>query len=289
MLCAPRPIRQVYEERGELVTTFIVCYALSSTVAGYASGSYYKQFFSSLDEKNSAWQQTMLCTVLLLPCVAALTIVALNSVAWYYSTSNALPFSAVLKIFAIWLFVSFPLVIAGTLFGRHIGGKNDFPCRVNTIPRPIPPGPCYTDPWILVPLTGILPFGSIFIEMYFIFTSFWNYKFYYVYGFMMLVYAILVIVSVCTTIVATYFLLNAENYHWQWVSFMASGSTAGYVFLYSTYYFFWKTKMNGFLQIFYYFGYMGLFCMVFFIMCGTVGLAGSSVFVKRIYRNIKSD
>ena len=174
MLCAPRPIRQVYEERGELVTTFIVCYALSSTVAGYASGSYYKQFFSSLDEKNSAWQQTMLCTVLLLPCVAALTIVALNSVAWYYSTSNALPFSAVLKIFAIWLFVSFPLVIAGTLFGRHIGGKNDFPCRVNTIPRPIPPGPCYTDPWMLVPLTGILPFCSIFIEMYFIFTSFWN-------------------------------------------------------------------------------------------------------------------
>jgi transmembrane 9 superfamily protein 3 len=23
---------------------------------------------------------------------------------------------------------------------------------------------------------GLLPFGSIFIEMYFVFTSFWNYK-----------------------------------------------------------------------------------------------------------------
>merc|ERR1719181_2720953 len=182
----------------------------------------------------------MLCTVLLLPCVAALTIVALNSVAWYYSTSNALPFSAVLKIFAIWLFVSFPLVIAGTLFGRHIGGKNDFPCRVNTIPRPIPPGPCYTDPWILVPLTGILPFGSIFIEMYFIFTSFWNYKFYYVFGFLGLVYGILIVVTVCVTIVATYFVLNSENYHWQWTSFLASSSTASYVFLYSIYYYHFK-------------------------------------------------
>ena len=39
-----------------------------------------------------------------------------------------------LKIFAIWLFVSLPLVVGGTLFGRHLGGKNDFPCRVNTIP-----------------------------------------------------------------------------------------------------------------------------------------------------------
>ena len=85
---------------------------------------------------------------------------------------------------------------------------------------------------------------------------------------MMLVYVILIIVTVCTTIVAVYFILNSENYHWQWTSFLASGSTAGYVFLYSIYYFFWKTKMNGFLQISYYFAYMGLFCVGFFIMCG---------------------
>jgi hypothetical protein len=45
------------------------------------------------------------------------------------------------------------------------GGKNDFPCRVNTIPRQIPSGPWYTAPAIVIPLTGILPFGSIFIEM----------------------------------------------------------------------------------------------------------------------------
>ncbi len=44
----------------------------------------------------------------------------------------------------------------------------------------------------LVPLSGILPFGSIFIEMYFMFSSFWNYKFYYVYGFLLLVFVILV-------------------------------------------------------------------------------------------------
>ena len=36
---------------------------------------------------------------------------------------------------------------------------------------------------------------------------------YYVYGFMLLVFIILIIVSICVTIVGTYFLLNAENYH----------------------------------------------------------------------------
>merc|ERR1712029_884519 len=66
---------------------------------------------------------------------------------------------------------------------------------------------------------GILPFGSIFIEMYFIFTSFWAYKIYYVYGFMLLVFLILLTVTVCVTIVCTYFLLNAEDYRWQWTSF----------------------------------------------------------------------
>ena len=49
---------------------------------------------------------------------------------------------------------------------------------------------------------------------------------YYVYGFMLLVFFILAIVTVCVTIVGTYFLLNAENYHWQWTSFLAAASTA---------------------------------------------------------------
>ncbi len=37
---------------------------------------------------------------------------------------------------------------------------------------------------------------------------------YYVYGFMLLVVFILLVVTVCVTIVGTYFLLNAENHHW---------------------------------------------------------------------------
>lgn len=49
---------------------------------------------------------------------------------------------------------------------------------------------------------------------------------YYVYGFMLLVFLILVIVTVCVTIVGTYFLLNAENYHWQWTSFLSAASTS---------------------------------------------------------------
>ena len=67
---------------------------------------------------------------------------------------------------------------------------------------------------------------------------------YFVYGFMLLVFLILTIVTVCVTIVGTYFLLNAENYHWQWTAFGMSGSTSLYVFLYSVHYFLYKTKVG---------------------------------------------
>lgn len=139
---------------------------------------------------------------------------------------------------------------------------------------------------------------------------------YYVYGFMLLVFLILIIVTICVTIVGTYFLLNAENYHWQWTSFFSAASTAVYVYLYSVYYYHVKTKMSGFFQTSFYFGYTLMFCLGLGTLCGklfytgsmlkpknlmvstdtgsnfgpgAVGYLGSTLFVRRIYRNIKCD
>lgn len=106
---------------------------------------------------------------------------------------------------------------------------------------------------MIIMFAGLLPFGSIFIETYFVFTSFWApNKTYYVYGFMLLVFIILLTVTACVSIVSTCtfihaylfingvldFLLNSEDHRWHWTSFFAAGSTAGYVFLYAMYYFF---------------------------------------------------
>eukprot|EP01033_Poteriospumella_lacustris_P007248 gene7249-5215_t len=280
----------MYEDRGEMVSTFIVCFALSSFVAGYTSGSYYRQFFTGARaEQNSQWQQCMALTILLLPTLVGAVTLVLNIIAVYYDSVSAIPMSVALKIFAIWAFVSVPLAIVGTISGRHLTPKYDPPCRVNSIPRPIPSGPWYCEPSFVVPAAGVLPFGSIFIEMYFIFTAFWSYKFYYVYGFMLLVYCILALVTISTTIVAVYFVLNAENYHWHWVSFGCAASSSAYVFLYSIFYFVYKTQMSGLLQVCFYFGYMFLFSAVLGLICGAIGVWGASVFVHKIYRHVKVD
>lgn len=277
----------LYIEPGGIVSVGLTVYAFSSLANGYASGAFYHQFFYPRVSKD--WIRAMCLSSALLPTVTFVSVFFINALAVFYGTTYAIPFVTIVQVVLVWFFVSCPLAVLGTILGRHGAAKAGFPCRVNKFPREVPEARWYLRPPVLIALTGVLPFGSIFIEMYFIFASFWNYKFYYVYGFMLLVFIILTIVTLCVTIVCTYFLLNAENYRWHWTSFAAAGSTALYVFVYAIYFYFFKTNMSGFLQTCFYFGYMGLFCFAFFIMCGTVGYLGSSVFTKRIYRNIKCE
>ena len=156
----------------------------------------------------------MVVSAFFLPGLVCTSTFMINFVAMYYHASRAIPFGTMVAIASICLFVILPLNLVGTVLGRNINGQPNHPCRVSAVPRPIPEKKWFMEPSVIILLGGILPFGSIFIEMYFIFTSFWAYKIYYVYGFMLLVFLILAIVTVCVTIVCSYFLLNAEDYRW---------------------------------------------------------------------------
>eukprot|EP01064_Diplonema_japonicum_P002849 TRINITY_DN11842_c0_g1_i2.p1 TRINITY_DN11842_c0_g1~~TRINITY_DN11842_c0_g1_i2.p1 ORF type:complete len:576 (+),score=145.41 TRINITY_DN11842_c0_g1_i2:58-1785(+) len=273
----------VYADRGALLTYGVISYAITSSVAGYASGRQFVHYAAAGPAISKDWKRTTLLTASLLPGTIAAMIFLLNLVAVYYNSQQAIPFTTMVAVVLIWLFVSLPLVVVGTFIGRH-RKKVDI-LRVSQIPRHIPEKSHYSHGWIAA--GGILPFGSIFIELYFVFTSFWNYKYYYVYGFMLLVYVILLLVTMCLAVVFTYYLLNSEDYRWQWSSFALGASTSGYVFLYSVYFFLFKTNMAGFFMTMFYFGYMALFCGALAILCGTVSFITADMFVNRIYRNIK--
>jgi len=276
-------IGDLYTERGSLLSTAIFVYAATAPVNGYAGGSLYARM------GGKKWIRQMVISAFLLPFMVCSTAFFINFIAIYYHASRAIPFLTMIAVASICIFVILPLTLVGTVLGRNMAGTPDYPCRINAVPRPIPEKKWFMEPLIIIPLGGILPFGSIFIEMYFIFTSFWAYKIYYVYGFMLLVFFILAVVTVCVTIVCTYFLLNAEDYRWQWTSFLAAGSTSGYVYMYSMYYFFFKTKMYGLFQTTFYFGYMALFSLSLGLMCATLGYVGTSIFVRKIYSTVKID
>lgn len=62
----------------------------------------------------------------------------------------------------------------------------------------------------MVALTGVFPFASIYIELHFVLTSVFGHVYYYCFGFMLAVFAILAVVLVCTAILAVYVVLNNE-------------------------------------------------------------------------------
>ncbi|CAH8540259.1 unnamed protein product [Schistosoma turkestanicum] len=274
---------KLYTERGSFISTAIFVFAATSPINGLVGGSLYARM------SGKRWIRQFLMGATLLPLLICCSAFLVNLVAIYYRTSRSIPFLTMLAVTSIILFIIIPLNLVGTVLGRNLFGIANFPCRVNPVPKPIPEKKWFMEPLFLIIASGLLPFGSIFIELYFVFTSFWAYKIYFVFGFTLLVLFLLIAVTTSVTVVGTYFLLNSEDYRWQWTSFLSGASITIYAYLYSIYYYFFKTKMFGLFQTTFYFSYMALFCLCIGILCGSVGYIAANRFVRKIYSIVKVD
>lgn len=126
-------------------------------------------------------------------------------------------------------------------------------------------------------LVGILPFGAIFVELYFIMNNMWFGKVYYMFGFLFLCYGIMIITCAAVTILLVYFLLCAENYHWQWRSFFTAGASAGYVFANAIIYWMFTLSFGNVVSGVLYIGYSLLVSFLFFILTGKLVRSYSSL------------
>lgn len=117
---------------------------------------------------------------------------------------------------------------------------------------------------------GVLPVVSgcllLHAELFFILTSVWLHQFYYLFGFLALVFVILCLTCAEITIVLCYFQLCSEDYHWWWRAYFTSGSAALYLFAYSAFYFWSKLDISKFVPILLYFIYMSVISYGFFCL-----------------------
>ncbi|KAI9373452.1 hypothetical protein BJX61DRAFT_380266 [Aspergillus egyptiacus] len=268
--------------RGFLATAILIIYTLFGFVGGYVSARVYKSF------GGEAWKRNIIMTPTLVPAFIFCVFFLLNLFVWAKGSSGAVPFGTMLALVLIWFVISLPLSVAGSWIGfkqRIIEG----PTKVNQIPRQIPPmtGSLRTVPSLL--LTGILPFGAIFVELYFIMTSLWTNKIYYMFGFLFLCYGLMIVTTAATTILLVYFLLCAENYRWHWRAFAGAGMTGVYVFLNALLFWASRVSFGGLIGAVLYVGYSALIGFVVFILTGSIGFFASWAFVQRIYGSIKVD
>lgn len=299
--------------RGSLGSVMILLYTLFGGIGGFVSSYTYK----CLVNDGEKWKQNVILTPTLLPAIVFGTFFLLDLFLWAKGSSGAVPFTTMLIIVLIWFIISVPLSFAGSwlAFKRP---AIEAPVRTNQIPRQIPePGVATGSgaamsflqrPIPSMLLTGILPFGAIFVETHFIMSSLWSTQVYYMFGFLFVCYGLMIVTCATVTVLNVYFVLCAEDYRWQWRSFFTSGACSVYIFLNAL--LFWASRLSfgGSVSGVLYLGYSALISLLVFVLTGksriirslarpvtnrtptgTIGFLASWVFVHRIYRSIKVD
>ena len=268
--------------RGSLVTGFILLFVFMGSAAGFYSSTTYKMF------RGTEWKQATFLTAFFYPGVIFTLLGGLNLVLWMEGSSGALPFATFFTLLFLWFCVSVPLVFLGSFFGYKRESMK-FPVRTNQIPRSIPVQVWYMNPIITSLVGGILPFGAVSVELYFIMSALWLHQIYYIFGFVFLVGIVLFATCAEISILLCYLQLCNEDYRWWWRSFLASGSCAGYTLLYAVWYNMTELSLDGFVPLMLYFVYMGLFAFSTFLVTGTIGYHACLWFTTVIYSSIKVD
>ena len=227
--------------RGSIMTAAVVLFVFMGFVAGYSS-SRLNLYFGGKKRRS-----VIIFVGVLLPATIAGVTLVMN-IMWFFVGSpqfiHLSPFcsppslaASILKLILLWFCVSLPLVYLGSLLGYRLP-KYHMPVRTNHIERQIPPQPWYLRPWLTCLVGGCIPFGAIFLEIYFLMSSFLSHQMYAVFGFLLAIFVLMLITTGEIAIVLCYFQLASEDYRWWWRSFVNTGCTALFVFVFSLFYMF---------------------------------------------------
>ncbi|XP_068652756.1 transmembrane 9 superfamily member 11 [Aristolochia californica] len=270
--------------RGTLITGMLFFYLVLGILAGYVAVRLWRTIGCG---DFTGWVSISWRVACFFPGIAFLILTILNFLLWGSHSTGAIPFSLFILLLLLWFCISVPLTLTGGYFGArapHI----EYPVRTNQIPREIP-AQKYPS-WLLVLGAGTLPFGTLFIELFFIMSSLWMGRVYYVFGFLFVVMILLVIVCAEVSLVLTYMHLCVEDWKWWWKSFFASGSVAIYIFLYSINYLVFDLKsLSGPVSATLYLGYSLFMVLAIMLVTGTVGFLSSFWFVHYLFSSVKLD
>ena len=271
--------------RGSIMAGVVVLYCMTAFVSGYTSVRLCRQ----MGDKD--WVRCTMATAALFPTPVVVVFFWVNTLALLHGSTSALPFTAVLTVSALFIFICIPMTVVGASMAKKYANADfNAPTRTTKVAREIPTDiPFYRGRAFQVLIAGFLPFSAIYIELHYIFASIWGHQIYTLFGILFVAFILLLIVTSFITVALLYFQLAREDHRWWWTTYINGGMTGIFIFLYSFYFYYQRSGMSGILQTSFYFGYMSVISFAFFLMLGSTAFQFSLVFVKYIYSRIKSD
>lgn len=98
------------DNRGSIVSAFVLLFVFMGAFAGYYSSLTYKLF------RGTEWKNNTLLTASFFPGVVSAVVFVLNSALWLEGSSGALPFATFFTLLFLWFCVSVPLVRALVIY-----------------------------------------------------------------------------------------------------------------------------------------------------------------------------
>ncbi|KAL3778053.1 LOW QUALITY PROTEIN: hypothetical protein ACHAW5_011124 [Stephanodiscus triporus] len=222
-----------------------------------------------LQKVSVDWQLCTLLTGTAFPGLCFFTFVFFNTILAFFRSTASVPFLDLVIVAAMWCCVSVPLVFLGAYFG-YKEETISFPTVTSTIAS--------DDSFWGSVRRAFLHHDIAVMD-----------QFYYVFGFTLAVYIILLITCAEITVLLTYYQLCAENHRWWWFSFFTAGGTAFCTYGYSLIWFRSLEASKMLITYLLYFGYMFLICTAIFLVTGSVGMLTCLWFIRKIFSSIKVD
>lgn len=195
--------------RGSMVSALLILYLLSASSAGFVA-----VWLSGIMKRtHEEWRGLCWRVSTYFPGLLFVVFTTVNILVKHTGSTMAVPLKTFFSLFSLWFLISIPLAFVGGYFATNLSIV-EYPVRTNQIPRHVPTPPITTHPLVLFAIAGLLPFGTLFIELYFIMTSLWMGFYYYLFGYLFIVAFLTFLVTIEVSVLCTYVQLCAEDYHW---------------------------------------------------------------------------
>jgi transmembrane 9 superfamily protein 2/4 len=269
------------EIRLQLINYILICCIMFSIISGYVSTFIYKNL------GGKEWLKNCVITAFFFPTISLTVLGIIRLLMTFEKSSASFKISQMALLCFLWLFISSPLVLAGTLLCL-MRNNIKYPCKVNALPTAIGYKPWYLHLKYFSWFTGFIPFSTFFVEFVFLMRSLWTYQVYFFASFLSLSLIFSIIITSEMSIIYVFINLCYGDHKWWWKSFFVSSSPSLYVLMYSFLYFF-KLGMTRLSAIVIYFLINILISVVVALVLGACGTLLTFWFVYYIYSKIKID